>query len=187
MTQYRDELRRRLRAMATAPPPPPWQLTADAAVGGLVCVGIAEQSVTTELVMAVSWSGRGVFDASSGELIARDRDELTGDWFDELALEAPGIGPLDGRRVPVAGLWGGGLLRSTRDGWSVAVHAPDWPLEMVVLQPPGSDIMNERRASGCVVIDRPSADLRAVGFSASGRMLVQATSADLRLWVRSGV
>ncbi len=171
--------------METAPPPSPWRLVADAAVGGLVCVGLASPTKGRELVIAVSWSGRGVFDALSGELLARDRTELSQPWFDELSLRVDGIGPLARHGVSVAGLWGGGLRRMTGDHWTVAVHAPDWPEEMVVLQPPGKEILSPNHASGCVVIDRPVTELRAVGFSESGRVLVEATSSSLRLYARA--
>lgn len=170
--------------METTAPPRPWSLVGSIAVGGLVCVGTDSDATGQELVIAVSWSGRGVFDALTGELMARDRTDLYASWFDELSLQVAGIGPLDDVQVPVAGLWGGGLRRMTPDLWTVEVVAPDWPEPMVVLQPPGQQIAIEDQASGCVVIDRPITELRAVGFSASGRVLVEATASDLRLYAR---
>lgn len=184
MSLYSESLKDRLRAIEIAPPPAPWRLVADIAVGGLVCVGLDSPIHGQEFVIAVSWTGRGVVDAFTGDLVARDRNELPQPWFDELSLQVAGIGPVADRHISVAGLWGGGLRRMTRYHWTVEVLAPDWPEEIVVLQPPGQKITLKDRASGCVVIDKPVTEVLAAGFCESGRVLVEATSSDLRIYAR---
>lgn len=184
MSDHLDRLRSRLRALQVTSPPSPWRHVGAFAVGGLLCAGTVSLALDREFVMVVSSSGRGVFDAATGEKVARDRAGPEDSELDELGLTVAGIGPLAGRRIRVAGIWGGGLPSTTSDGWSVTVVAPDWPLEMVVLERPGAWVMSERLATGCVLIDRPVSEIRAVGFSESGRVLVEATASDLALFVR---
>lgn len=65
-------------------------------VGGLVALGFDPSG---RYLLAVSHNGRGVFDTSSWERVARD---------DSLAYPvngiAIGIGPIDGQQIPVAGV-----------------------------------------------------------------------------------
>lgn len=65
-----------------------------------------------------------MFDALSGRRLARD-DGDDPRWFDAQTLRAHAIGPWEGREVTVAGLVGGGLPRTTSDGWGLEVVAPD--------------------------------------------------------------
>lgn len=176
-----DGLRARVRAIPTGSPPPPWVAVAPIAVGGLTDVGVSS-SGGRELVLTVSHSGRAVFDAD-GVRLARDYAEPSDAWLDEVGLGALGIGPLADERVRIAGLAGGGLPTGTRDGRRVRNFPVDWPDDRVILEPPGCDAL--RAGDGCVaVFANDACELRAFGFSSSGQMLIVATSADLRLYVR---
>ena len=60
----------------------------------------------------------------------------------------------------------------------------DWPEQRVILQPPGSDVMTERLAANCVLIDVPATEVRATGFAPTGRTFVLATASDLVIFGR---
>lgn len=176
-TDYIQRLRERLSAMPVEPPPAPWRLVSEHAVGGLTDVGFGEGS---DLLLVISHAGRGVFDCLTGERVARDRAEYVGhEWH---RLRAEGIGPLAGKVVVTAGLYGGGLPRVTQDGWSCTVASPDWPDEAVFLEPPGRSIEVEHRASGCVKVYQY--EVRAVGFSWTGQTFVIANPSTLRIFRR---
>lgn len=135
-------------------------------------------------VLVVSHSGRSVFDPRTGERVARDHGALDDAWLVESELRAMGMGPIENEWVPIAGIWGGGLPRMTSDSWGVTITAADWPSEQIVLEPPGRSVLAEELSEGCVVLDRPINELRAVGFTWSGHTLIEATSADIRMWAR---
>ncbi|CAM5451427.1 putative protein OS=Streptomyces canus OX=58343 GN=AQJ46_06695 PE=4 SV=1 [Streptomyces canus] len=79
--------------------------------------------------MVVSTAGHGLFDAVTGERIARDRDPdpETGTPDAAADLTCPGLRPVTGSRVHIDGLYGGGLHSTTADGRQVEVVSPFWP------------------------------------------------------------
>ena len=147
-------------------------------------MGFGADATGRELVLTGSWAGRGLFDTQTGGLVAWDTDEEVHRWMTHGHEYCEGIGPIEGSRIRVAGLWGGGLNRMTEDGWSVAVVAVDWPEERVILQPPGADVMIEHLASGCITISAAATELRCVGFAPSGRALVVVTASDVTIFGR---
>jgi hypothetical protein len=165
--------------------PTPWRPGITHAVGGLDAVGFAHRS---DLLLVTSSQGRGVFDCVAGNCLERDHavaaDE--NDWQDDFELEALGIGPLAGRTIRIAGLPGGALARTTRDGWCVERFALDWPIESVLLTPPGSWIYETRpgRSSAFVKLAEEY-ELRACGFSPTGNSLVVATASELTIFART--
>lgn len=184
MSTYTEALRARLRAIPVETAPAPWVELPPLAVGGLTNLGVSVAD-GTDLVMTISHDGRGVFD-ERGNRVARDRAEPSDRWLDEFALEASGIGPLEGERLRIAGLSGGGLPLGTQDGWHVARFVLDWPDELVILEPPGCGVLWPGHEAGCVAVFANDAmELRVAGFSQSGRTLVIGTASDLRLYVRA--
>lgn len=175
----------RIRASAVRPPPPPWRHVGTFRVGGLTSVGFDDGS---DVLLVVSAHGRGVFDCLTGDRLARDRnlpDPVTEEWDDPFTLEAPGVGPLAGRRVRICGLYGGGLPVMTRDGWQAERLVLDWPDETLVLTSPGSSVFAAppgRPAVFTKVAVRP--EVRAWGFSSTGRSLVLASSGELSIFCR---
>ncbi len=123
----------------------------------------------SELLLVISHQGRAVFDCSLGERVARDRNEDVAAWTE--GQVAIGIGPLDGVRLRVAGLWGGALPDRTSDGWSVALS--DGCFELLDLDQPVHRF------------DPRLTDERAHGFSESGLSLVLATSSDIDILSRA--
>nr|WP_308405988.1 hypothetical protein [Streptomyces panaciradicis] len=169
--------------------PEPWRRIAYAPVGGLLGIGfVSHPSAGQDLVMVVSHDGHGLFDAVTGEKIARDRDPdaKDGNRDADPAQWCPGLGPVAGSRVRVAGLFGGELHTVSGDGWKLEVVAPAWPNERVLLSRDGglphSGPHGERWWH---IFDSHYSELRAAGFSPSGQTLAVATSSDLSLWTRS--
>ncbi|GAB3828116.1 hypothetical protein ACFPIJ_08505 [Dactylosporangium cerinum] len=187
LTEYQEQLRARYRSAPLAAPPAPWLPPRPVIVGGLQGVGFGVHPDTGEdLVMVVSMDGFGLLEASTGERIARDREpdpEVSTPCGPDLAC--PGIGVLAGTRVRIAGLFGGGLHSTTEDGWMVDVVAPDWPHHRVILSADGGLNRGDHGTTWWHLgNDERSGELRAAGFSPSGRTLVIATASDVTLIVR---
>ncbi|MGA5821740.1 hypothetical protein ACPC54_28215 [Kitasatospora sp. NPDC094028] len=184
LTPYQQQIHDRVvAATEVTGPPTPWRPVGRGLipVGGLLGIGFAVHPDTGhDLVLTVSSSGHGLFDAVTGEKLEREYDpEEDPDGPD---LSCPGIGPVADVRIPVAGLWGGGL-HSGADGWHVEVISPEWPHHRVLLTSgawtgaPGTDLYHVFHSSWST--------FRAAGFSPTGRTLAVATSSDLTLWTRA--
>lgn len=191
MREHQQQLRDRFLAAQVMPAPEPWLALPTPhkyiPVGGLLGVGFAADPTSgADILMVVSHDGRGLFDPATGAKIARDREPdpdlciPTGP-----DLSCPGFGPLADTRVRIAGLFGGGLHTSTDDGWSVDVVVPGWPDERVLLSINGDIYRGTVGTHWWHIFDSNYSELRAAGFSASGRTLVVATSSDITLWHRS--
>jgi hypothetical protein len=118
--KYQKRLRKRFLAAPETPPPLPWKSVfgppVSIPIGGLIGVGLVSGPGDAEFAMVVSFSGRGVFDARTGERLARDPDDDRALIVPSgLDLSCPGLGPLAGTRVRIAGLFGGGLHTTTED------------------------------------------------------------------------
>ncbi len=170
---------KRIKKLDVSPPPEPWELRGGSGVGGLTEVGFGPG---TDMLLVVSHQGRGVFDCATGERIARDRlDDYS--YHHGTKLLANGIGLLEGKQIPLAGLAGGGLASSTEDGWSVDDFVLDWPDHTLLLSGPHSwpyDVNGPLWKLGI------ESELRAWGFSSTGKTLVLATSSDVVIWGRNG-
>jgi hypothetical protein len=180
-TPHLDPVRREVRSLKVDVPPRPWQKVGIVAIGGLRTIGFDRSS---EHLLVVSSAGRGVIDCSNCTRAARDDAE----YYDgEEYLEAEGIGPLEGRTIRMAGVIGGGLPRTTQDGWSLEVITLDWPEHEVLLVEPYSSIYDSiyGKPSKFRKIARES-ELRAFGFSYSGKSLVIASSSDITVYGRIG-
>lgn len=160
-------------APATHELPSPWRCLQVCGVGGLFQVGYAAGS---DLLLVLSSQGRGVFDCLAGEKLARDYNEAH-DFFDPIRLTATGIGPLEGQVIRMAGLFGGGLPLTTLDGWLLEAQARAWPTHSVFLTAPDS------REPVCIG-DDGACELRACGFSETGRSFIIATSCELAMFTR---
>ena len=156
------------------PPPMPWKLLTTWAVGGLIQVGYAEDS---DLLLVLSHQGRGVFDCKTAEKVARDYDDMY-EQFNPTKFTATGFGPLGGQAIRMAGLFGGGLPRSAEGEWFLSEEAPAWPTRSIYLRGGPQDLEDV-----CVGHDG-SCELRAYGFSETGRTFVIATSCDLMIFAR---
>lgn len=156
------------------PLPPPWRVTANWPIGGLFAVGYAPG---TDLLLVLSWQGRGLFDCLNGQMLARDPSDVL-PHIDQTRLIAEGIGPLAGESIRVAGLFGGGLAKTTSDGWFLEVRAMAWPTHSVFMRSP------DARSSDLCIGDDGACEMRACGFSETGRSFVIATTCELSVFTR---
>lgn len=189
VSEYQRQLRERFLAAPVMAPPAPWQPVLDShtPIGGLLGIGFAVHPDSGhDLVMVVSFDGHGLFDAVTGEKIARDRepdpDTSTPDASPDLAC--PGLGPITGTPVRIAGLFGGGLHSTASGGWALSVVSPQWPHHRVLLSTDGGLHNGPPGDRWWHIFHSDYSELRAAGFSPSGRTLAVATSSDLTLWTR---
>ena len=175
-----------IRKLPISIPPSPWIRLSLPLVGGLLEVGFSRMS---DFLLVISHDGRGVFDCSTGEKVARDRSPLdnAAAWHDHTRLQAQGIGPIFSEMVSLSGLWGGGLPKQTQDGWRVEMLTLDWPCQTLILQSPEQEsVLDARSALAATIVGRES-EVRAYGFSYSGKNFVLATSDSLLLWKKESV
>lgn len=151
---------------------PGWKKPAFHAVGGLIQVGYIGE---TDFLLVLSHNGRGIFDCLTGEKIARD-DTMGYEFFDEKSLILKGFGQFEKDFVQTAGLHGGKLKESTTDGWRLS-YTEDG-IGRVILSDPNDSISETFGDSGLV-------EIRAFGFSESGKSFVLATTADLTIFSRA--
>lgn len=175
-----EPFRRRVREAREVPPPPPWRPIVAVSVGGLTEVGFADNS---ELLLVLSWQGRGVFDCSDGRRLARDTSADRTDWYGHDNLIANGFGPLEGQYIRLCGLWGGGLPLFTKDGWRVERVTLTWPSESILLFEPRQKQIYTAESRFHKLGD-PVTEVRAFGFSYSGKTLMIATSSDITVFGR---
>lgn len=109
ISDYQQGLREKFLSVPVIPPPAPWRRILDrrTPIGGLLGIGFAlAPDDGRDLVMVVSVDGHGLFDAVTGEKIARDRDPEDSIPDAVWDLSCPGLGPLAATRVHIAGLFG---------------------------------------------------------------------------------
>lgn len=188
LSVYQQAMRNRLLAAPVVPAPEPWRPVVFVPVGGLLGIGFASHPDSGhDLVMVVSHDGHGLFDAVTGEKIARDRDPDPEDSTPDAVadLSCPGLGPITGGRVHIAGLFGGGLHTTTADGWTLEVVTPAWPNDRVLLSRDGGlPHAGPHGERWWHIFHSYYSELRAAGFSPSGHTIAVATSSDVSLWTR---
>ncbi len=177
MNEYQQKLEARFRAYSLNQSPAPWRCTWRGSIGGLLEVGFAPVS---ELLIVVSPEGRGVFDCSTGERVARDYDIDLKQWADPIRLTAEGIGPLGEQTVRMAGIWGGGLPLFTADGWNLNAIPLSLVEYIALLCPPQTDIYSDKTFDQCLKIYMGD-PIRACGFSDTGRSFVVAEGSGVSL------
>ncbi|MEO8074211.1 MAG: hypothetical protein ABI686_13310 [Acidobacteriota bacterium] len=148
-----------------------WKQIAIHPVGGIVQVGYAENS---DLILVLSHNGRGIFDCLTGQKIARDRNDYF-EFFDESTLVAKGFEQLNELEIKTAGLFGGNLSKSTQDGWTLSIKRLNGMIDEVYLSSKEDEIFIEN--------DEVS-EIRAFGFSNTGKSFVVATTSDLTIFSR---
>ena len=177
MNEYQKKLETRFRTSSLSQSPAPWRRTWHGSVGGLLEIGFAPAS---ELLLVVSSDGRGVFDCSTGDRVARDYDMDLNLWASPTHLTAEGVGPLEGQSIRMAGIWGGGLPLITADGWGLEAIALNLGEHVALLCPPQADVYDDVTFGQCLKVY--SGDpIRACGFSDTGRSFVVAEGSGISL------
>ena len=175
------------KALAAATPVAvagPWRRINVLGVGGLNALGFNRKS---EEMLVTSVNGQSVISGDTGEILYRNRDD---DGLDISALKGTRLDHPADERFDMAGLFGGALRTVTDDGWSIEPLAGSSGVHCV-LQPPGASVhfsdpkwAAHNKDATFHLIARESEDIRAFGFSWTGRTLVLATPSDLTLWNR---
>lgn len=169
-----------IRAAPVLPPPAPWRIVDAFAVGGLLAVGFEEDG---ERLLLVSSSGQSLFDCRTGEHLHRNHDE---DGFDERRLLALAVGHASLPPFRMAGLHGGGLPAVTADGWKADSVPVDWPIYSLLVTPPGSSYLGARFGKPHDFVKLAEEyEVRAYGFSWTGKTLIAATSSDVTIYGRT--
>jgi len=103
-------------------------------------------------------------------------------------LEAQSIGDLKDKTIKMAGLYGGGLPTYTKDGWQLESVTLNWPEEMILLVEPNSNLYGSicNRADNLTKVEQDS-EIRACGFSYTGRSFIVATSSDVAVYTRESI
>jgi hypothetical protein len=140
------------------------------AVGGLLAAGFAPG---TEQLLVVSSNGKGVFDCASGRRVGRDAGDSAATGHDGYPDSTVGIPPIEGVRVPLDGLDGGEALPFTTGDGIAAGLDDDGGHTRVWLEWPDQ-----------VQLAGQFEEVRALGFSDSGRSFIVAEQHTLHLWSR---
>ena len=148
-----------------------WRKVGTIPVGGLTAVGFSE---TEHFLLVLSHDGRGVLETQTGSRVARSRETPRYDspWLNESARLIEGVSPVEGEWIEGVGLWGGSLPRCNQSGWSVRLESRGTVEYGYARQ--GSSPQE-------FLIDSAVTEIRAFGFSKSGRFLVFASSSELSL------
>ena len=184
-TKLLDTIHDALVSSPTMQSASPWRLVTETAVGGAVAAGF--DRATDELLVVTS-TGQGIFDTTTGQRTYRNRENS---GYDHENLEATRLDKKAEQPIPMAGDDGGGLRRSTSDGWTVDVMQMKWPTSYGILQSPGASIYfldpkwkkYEKDATFQVVKKLEGLPV-AFGFSWSGQTLVWLDRSDLVIWAR---
>ena len=91
----------------------------------------------------------------------------------EKELLVEGIGLLAGSWLPVVGLWGGILPVRNKDGWSLLCSGDIGQQEV---------FLKNESSKQKWLIDKPITEVRALGFSTSGKLFVLATSSEVTIY-----
>jgi hypothetical protein len=174
LTPHERQLRAEALALVPGDPPTSWSAGVHLHAGGVIASGwdIAER------VLLVSHDGYSLSDPRTSERLLRDRDPAAGyACLSETRLTF--TLPTTGEIVPVFGIFGGGGI-CVRGAWQLAIIAPTWPREMVVLWDPSASGMGAGRRSyfhGAHHLRVPlGGTLLGCGFAPSGRHFMVAAS-----------
>ena len=162
---------------------PPWSLVTHTSAGGAFSAGF--DRVTEELIVA-SENGQSIFDAVTGNRIYRNRENS---GYDQAQLEATRLDKTGCPPIPMAGEHGGGLCRTTSDGWSIDTLQMKWPTAFSVLQQPNASIFflapqwnGLGKDTSFRVVMKSEGLPVAFGFSWSGKSLIWLNRSDLFIW-----
>ncbi|SHN76973.1 hypothetical protein SAMN05216311_11368 [Chitinophaga sp. CF418] len=153
-------------------------------VGGLENIGYAPGQ---DKLIVLSNQGRGIFDCIKGEKIARQHNDS--DWweyFNQTTNSIAGFDILDQIEISTCGLYGQDHLRKiTDDGWALTISKPepdDTPFEEYLVQRIYL-VSPDKKETIFVTKDGPC-ELRAFGFSDTGKSFIVALSCDLTIYSR---
>ena len=155
------------------------------AIGGLENVGYAPQQ---DNLIVLSSQGQGIFDCITGEKIVRQHNDT--DWwqgFNQTTNSIIGFDILDTIEIPTYGLYGeDNLPKITNDGWTLTISQPepdDKPFDQYLVQKIYL-VSADEKEKVLVAKDGPC-ELRAFGFSDTGKSFIVALSCELTIYSRT--
>lgn len=151
--------------------PAAWRHVSTISVGGLTEIGFCPGE---DYLLVVSFAGRSLIDMETGERVARDHQEPTAisPWTDEVARTVEAIGPLQGTQIPCFGVWGGTL----------PARIPEWRLNLAQKGTQETISLIDEATGIAWLLTRSVTEIRAFGFSETGRILAIATASDVALF-----
>lgn len=161
-----------------------WENVSTHSVGGLENIGYAPDQ---DYVIVLSSQGQGIFDCLSGERIARLNNDS--DWwekFDRTNNSIVGFDILDGVNIITFGIYSKDDLRkSTKDGWRLefSPHQIDANESSKIHSQEIYLALPEINHKEVIYKDGPC-ELRAFGFSDTGKSLIVASSCELIIYSR---
>ncbi|NLR95083.1 hypothetical protein [Flammeovirga agarivorans] len=176
--ENRERLRKTLNEIPRLNCPKGWECQ-QFSVGGLTEIGFSHEQ--TNLLLAISSNGRGLFDCSTLQKIDRDYDQ--DHLIDYQKMKCHGIGILKNESLSIAGLHGGGLPVTSLNKDSLDVMALDWPNTELIFAPNGKSAYIEKHRLDCFRIYRTDS-LKSYGFSICGNYFAIGTSSDLLIFKR---
>ena len=152
-----------------------WRRVLYFSVGGLTEVGFSSDEAT---LLVISHAGRGLFDLTTGARLARDDEmpSLECSWIDKSRMLVQGIGSAQDQWFSSVGLWGGTLSPSSHDQWSVQLKSSGHNEFAYAINTKSGDKW---------LVDKPITEVKAFGFSATGRFLLLATSSDVTAYAHA--
>lgn len=154
--------------------PPNWVELPTLHAGGLTDIGFSRDS---KHILVISTAGRGLFESSTGNKVARDSNINDYEWFDKAENQAQGIGELAHLMFRVAGLNGGTLQLTDSNQIKVVIAYPHWPEEDIYLCPIDKHLLSEPEFCHKVASDY----FRTAGFSYSGEYFLHACSSSFTI------
>ncbi|MFL5740458.1 MAG: hypothetical protein ACJ75B_09605 [Flavisolibacter sp.] len=154
------------------------------AIGGLENVGYASGQ---DNLIVLSAQGQGIFDCISGEKIARLHNGT--DWwqsFNQDRNSIAGFGVLESTDILTCGFYGEDHLpKTTNDGWRLMLSPPepdDKPFDKYLVQK--IYLLSPTDEQNILVSKEGPCELRAFGFSDTGKSFIVALSCELTIYSR---
>jgi len=149
------------------------------AIGGLENVGFVPAK---EFLIVLSSQGQGIFDCKTGEKIARQNDN--GEWWDKFNEESNsiiGFDFLDNVEIRTHGFYGeDNLPKINEEGWELMLTDPEpdeKPFEKYLVQK--IYLVSPNKKKKIFISKDGPCELRAYGFSDSGKTFIVALSCEL--------
>jgi len=139
-------------------------------IGGLIALGVDSSE---RFLLAVSHSGRGLFDLETGSVVARDEEDWAGTgWYSHTASTCLGIGPIEDEMISVSGIHCEDRCSSCSDGsLSCGAEKDDYSWKIFV----SADGLEEELA-------KDEEELKAYGFSSSGAYFFIGISFEINVY-----
>lgn len=174
--RHRESICNLLDDIPMAEAPKGWVFKGCFAVSGFEYFGFSENS---NILFVASAQGRRLIDMTKNKKVARD---YSVDFeINETFLTCYGFDVLDGKKIMLAGKYGGSILPvSNIHHESLRRVSPLYPCEDIVFQPPFEDCFSKNHNKNCVRIYRGF--LYCYGFSFCGNYFVIAGDCGINCW-----